>query len=32
MSGLALQNVVKEFGAFRAVNNVDLAGQVAKSQ
>ena len=24
MSGLALQNVVKEFGAFRAVNNVDL--------
>lgn len=24
MSGLALQNVVKEFGSFRAVNNVDL--------
>ena len=24
MSGLALQNVVKEFGSFRAVNNVEL--------
>ncbi|MCF7645549.1 ABC transporter ATP-binding protein [Bacillus subtilis] len=24
MSGLALQNIVKEFGNFRAVNNVDL--------
>ncbi len=24
MSGLALQNVVKEFGSFRAVNDVDL--------